>query len=749
MIKILDNTKRLDVLVNDNSNGLGQIQPLNAFITKELNGIYEADIEMLATDKHFKDINVGGILKMTVNEAQNEQMFKIYSISKPMNEVVTLHCEHITYELNKVPVKPFTATGAVGTKNGMLNNIVGNYPFTMTTNINNTTSKFTLSIPKSFRECLGGYEGSILDVFRCEYEWDNLEVKMLARLGSDNNVRIAYGKNLTDFKQEENIENVYTAVMGYAVIDEVTYTGNIYHKISATYPNVLIVDFSSDYDQEHLPTVADLTAKAQSYATNNNIEIPRVNLSISFVPLYQTEEYKNIAPLERVSLGDTVHVFFEKLGVEATARVVKTVWDVNLNRYHQIELGSAKANLNTVLNEVKQEVLDETKSNTSYIEGQLNDMAGLIINGLGLHKTNVPVEGGGYRMYLHNKPTLAESDTQYVLSAGGFLVSTDYGQTWNAGFDSQGNVVVNSLSTIVLKALEIYGSTITFGDINDKYITAEQYELNGSNVGISFDGNGYVRFKPQEEFKVENIASNGTSVINSLAMNRDTATNGAYVNIYNRDINKNYQPANRVSLNNNTNSNVLALHNYDTKNSGTTTYLGNFITFTSNATNNTIDLYNYKKGSSDIANYLYMISSSASSGYYVDNYNPTNTYKANDIALTSSGTINRFEIQNYSTNSSSIANEFILTTSLLSSTYNSSMIFRTYEQNSTTKASEIWMEKNSNFNRIYLRTFNSGSVSAELSLENDIAIIRGRQINLSINGETHSLYFQNGYIRYR
>lgn len=606
MIKILDNTKRLEVLVNDNSNGLGQIQPLKAFITKELNGIYEADIEMLATDKHFKDINVGGILKMTVNEAQNEQMFKIYSISKPMNEVVTLHCEHITYELNKVPVKPFTATGAVGTKNGMLNNIVGNYPFTMTTNINNTTSKFTLSIPKSFRECLGGYEGSILDVFRCEYEWDNLEVKMLARLGSDNNVRIAYGKNLTDFKQEENIENVYTAVMGYAVIDEVTYTGNIYHKISATYPNVLIVDFSSDYDQEHLPTVADLTTKAQSYATNNDIEIPRVNLSISFVPLYQTEEYKNIAPLERVSLGDTVHVFFEKLGVEATARVVKTVWDVNLNRYHQIELGSAKANLNTVLNEVKQEVLDETKSNTGYIEGQLNDMAGLIINGLGLHKTNVPVEGGGYRMYLHNKPTLAESDTQYVLSAGGFLVSTDYGQTWNAGFDSQGNVVVNSLSTIVLKALEIYGSSITFGDINDKYITAEQYELNGNKVGVSFDGNGYVRFKPQEKFNVENISSNGTNVYNSFDMGRISGTNNPYISLVNYDDDNNYVVANEVNLKNSPSSsynyNQFNIRNYVTKSNKK--YYANELDMQADATNNvnSTKITNYKINSESLMN---------------------------------------------------------------------------------------------------------------------------------------------------
>lgn len=490
MIKILDNSKSLDTLVNDNTNGLGQLQPISAYITEELNGIYEADIEMLATDKHFKDLNVGSILKMTVNERGDEQMFRIYNISKPMNEKITLHCQHITYDLNKVPVKPFSATGAVNAKNGMINNILGSYPFTMSTNIDNTTSKFTLSIPKSFRECLGGYEGSLLDTFRCEYEWDNLEVKMLNKRGNDNNVRIAYGKNLTDFKQEENIDGVYTSVLGYAVVDERTYTGSVYHKVQATYPKVMIVDFSSDYNQGQTPTTDDLTTKAQEYATRNAIEVPSVNLTIAFVPLYQTEEYKNIAPLERVSLGDTVHVFFEKLNVEASARVTKTIWDVNLNRYSTIELGNTKANLTTVLNDVQKETLENVVDNSNFVEAQLNDMTTLIINGLGLHRTYVPVEGGGYRMYLHNKQTLAESDTQYVFGASGFLISNDYGQTWNAGFDSQGNAVLNSLATITLRALDIYGATITGSIINLGTNDNYKMTLQSYSSGALMDGFG-------------------------------------------------------------------------------------------------------------------------------------------------------------------------------------------------------------------------------------------------------------------
>lgn len=522
MIKILDSSKSLSSLVNDKSNGLGQFEANSCIVTEELNGIYECDITMLATDKHFSDLSVGGIIQIPVNEAGNTQMFRIYYIGKPINEVVEIKAQHITYDLSKTPVKPFSATGAVNAKNGMNNNVMSTTAFTMTTDITNTTSKFTLDIPRSFRECLGGYEGSLLDVFRGEYEWDNLTVKMLAKRGSDNGVRIAYGKNLTDFKQEENIENVYTSVLGYAVVNDTTYTGNIYHKVSATYPKVKIVDFSSDYEGENVPTTAQLTQKAKTYAENNDIEVPNINLTISFVPLYQTEEYKDIAPLERVSLGDTVHVFFERLNVEASARVIKTVWNVNLGRYDEIELGKAKANLNSIINEVVSETKQSIQDNSNFLESQLNEMSSLIINGLGLHKTYVEDGQGGYRMYLHNKSTLAESDTQYIFTSEGFLVSTDYGQTFNAGFDSQGNAILNSLATIALKALEINGGTITGtiingGTLNFGTNTDNLVSMASSSSGALISGKG--------RFIVLTQDTNGTERAR-LYLGKDDSNNG-------------------------------------------------------------------------------------------------------------------------------------------------------------------------------------------------------------------------------
>lgn len=751
MIKLLDDSKSLTVLASENTNGLGQIQAIDPKITEELNGIYELEFNFLQTDRHFNDLKVGGLLKATVNEQQDEQIFRIYYVSKPINQVVNVKAQHISYDLNKVPVEPFTATGSVNVKNGMVSHMMGTYPFTMTTDITNVSSVFKLDIPRSFRECLGGYEGSILDVFRCEYEWDNLTVKMLAHRGSDQGVRIAYGKNLTDFKQEENVEGVYTSVLGYAVVDEVTYVGNIFHKVVTDNPKVKIVDFSNDYLNEEgasssIPTVSELTDKAQSYATRNSIEVPRVNLTISFVPLYQTEEYKDIAPLERVSLGDTVHVFFDKLNVEATSRVIKTVWNVNLNRYDSIELGNTKASLNSVINdavdEAKQEIVNSLDIDTGFVENQLNELGSLIINGLGLFKTVVELSTGGYRIYLHNKPVLADSDVQYMMSANGLLVSTDYGQTWNAGFDAEGNAVLNSLATITLKALEIVGSTITFGDPDDLYITASPYSINGEAVGISFDGSGYARFQPQEQFIVNNLDENG-NYYNRFLMSKSGSVDQPYLEWINYDkvnhlIANFFELDSRFYLSSDTTDiyNRAVLTNYNTL-SGTR-YSANNIILEAHSSAHKTFLRNYKLASSNYASQMYMTADGTTNTYGLYNYHYADTNSANNIVMTATQSATNLYIRNYKADHTSYANQILMQGRVLApGTGLSNYIYiQNYDVDGSNLANTIQMSKSSAVNSISLNTYRGGTSLGGILLSKSSA--NNFSINLSITGQTVS-----------
>lgn len=728
-MKILDNTKTLSVLDADTSNGLGQIQPLSCIVSEELNGIYECEFTVPTTDKHYSDLKTSGLIKVTVGDG-SEQIFRIYSISEPINFVVEVKAQHITYDLSKIPVKPFTATGAVNVKNQMLANIIGSYDFTMSTDITNTTSTFKLDIPRSFRECLGGYEGSILDVFRPEYKWDNLEVKMLARRGADNNVRISYGKNLTDFRQEQNNESVYDAVYGYAVVDDVCYeASSIYNKTGATVPRVLRVDFSNKYESGDVPTGAELLAYATTYATDNDIEVPSVNIKISFIPLWQTDEYKSILQIERVKLGDTVHVYFEKLGVTASARVIKTVWNSLTEKYDSVELGDARANLNTVINQAVDDgvsvALEDLDVDVGWLDDKITNMAELIANGMGLHIT---IDSAG-RIYLHNADTLAGSQYQYEITSSGFMLSDDYGVTWNSGWDISGNAVTNSLSTITLKALEIYGSyiegsQILFGDHNNKYILAQVYNDGVDDVGVTFDGSGYVRFQPQEQFLVNNIDSYD-NILNQFVLGSKGTNNQAYVALKNYDY-TNQQLANAINMDAHlTNTqfqydyNTMQLENYETTTG--TSILGNSINLTARAAYNGIQMTNYVLGSgTSMANRFTAYTQTGSKTIGLNNYGIENgyTYSANAVQLNVNDSASRdsISIENMKYGSQSYANRIYMVGMPLSSNQSNYMELSNYDVDGTNVANRLYMSKSTNDNTIYLRVYRGGTEVGEIIL---------------------------------
>ena len=79
-------------------------------------------------------------------------------------------------------------------------------------------------------------------------------------------------------------------------------------------------------------------------------------------------------------------------------------------------------------------------------------LTNLITQSFGVFKTEEKLEDGSTIFYLHDKPNVSESMTIWKMTADAFAVTTDGGKTWNAGMDSQGNVVVNVLSSIGINA---------------------------------------------------------------------------------------------------------------------------------------------------------------------------------------------------------------------------------------------------------------------------------------------------------
>ena len=366
-VTLLDDNKPLTELVNDHSDGLGILQCTKCTCTEELNGQFILQFSLPITDKHYAELHEKGLVRAKPNETDDEQIFRIVNISVPMKGVVSVNANHISYDMNAIAVNPFETTGIANAINGLKSNVVGygsgqeNLPFSIWTNITDTTKAFAIAVPTALRTCLGGMEGSLLDTFGGEYQWDNLQAKLFSIRGEYRYVTIEYGKNLIDANQERNIEDTYDAVLGYAKFaddsdqkKDKVYVGDLQYpgdNIPAQ-PRTLIVDFSQNFDDDHPPNKQIIETLAHNYAVVNDINVPKISIKVKFTQLQNSEEYKNIAQLEHVSLGDRVGIMFPKLGINTTERIRKTVFNVIKDRYDSVEIGSNSSSLSKTISNI-------------------------------------------------------------------------------------------------------------------------------------------------------------------------------------------------------------------------------------------------------------------------------------------------------------------------------------------------------------------------------------------------------------
>lgn len=379
MIPILYKAKETDFT----HNGIGSLaEAVSCTVTENRNGSYEMTLEYPLTGRLFGYIQEDCIVKAKPNDTSEPQLFRIYKSSKPMNSRVTFYGEHISYVLSGIPIEAvkFENANAQTALEKVLAAGMFEHSFTAQSDIT-TVSSTSLSLV-SIRAALGGVDGSILDTYHGEYEFDNFVVKLHESRGRDTGIKIAYGKNLTDFKQEKSIAETYTALFPYARYTPQNEDGSEAEEITVTlsekiisspygdnyaHVRVLMKDFSEFFDTGEEITEVKLRTVVQSWVKTSEYDVPSVNITVKFKSLWKTPEYAKYALLERVSLCDTVCIEFEKLGVSATAKVIKTVYDVLREQYNSIELGNVRSDLADTINQntfavesVKREVKEQT-----------------------------------------------------------------------------------------------------------------------------------------------------------------------------------------------------------------------------------------------------------------------------------------------------------------------------------------------------------------------------------------------------
>ena len=377
----------IPVLFSENSQiftttGIGGLSDaMSCICTEERNGQYELELVYPVTGKRFSDIAINTIIAVIPFDGGTRQGFRVYSISKPISGQVTINARHISYQLTNIPCMPFSVTASSTACNETLQklkrNAVESCPFTFWTDVV-TGASYEQKTPASIRSRLGGIDGSVLDQFGGEYEWDNWTVKFHKQRGADNGVTLRYGKNITDIKQEENIASTVTGVVPFWIDMEgenlVTISEKaVYSQYAENYPYHLTVPYDLSGSYQEKPTEAAIRSAARAYVNKTGLGIPKVSIEVSFIALWQTEEYKDIAPLQRVKLCDTVTIEFEKLGISAKAKVVKTEYDVLAERYRSIQIGNVRSSLAETLN-------DQNTQTFRTIDGKTMQLQGLIDN---------------------------------------------------------------------------------------------------------------------------------------------------------------------------------------------------------------------------------------------------------------------------------------------------------------------------------------------------------------------------------
>lgn len=496
------------------TNGIGNLNDaILCLVTEERNGEYELELRYPINGKYYSQLAGRRIIAVKPNPYSIPQPFRIYEITKPINGIVTVNAEHISYDLSGYPVSPFVASGAQDAFTKLKNNSVETCPFTLTTDLAET-GQMTISVPTSMRQILGS---RILEEYGGEYEFDNYSVNLVQNRGANRGVSIRYGKNLTDLKQEENFNSVYTGVYPFWYSQQdglVELSEKILHA-SGTYnfTRIYPLDLSANWVEK--PTQTELTDAANKYMTKNNIGVPRVSLDVSFVPLSQTEEYKNFAILETVRLCDTVNVEFPELGVSATAKCIKTVYNVLTNKYESIELGESRSTISHTISNQKQVI--EDRPSKAYMEEAIDVATQLISGGLGGNVIMRSSTGGKQpdEILIMDTTNVATATNVWRWNMNGFgYSSTGINGPYGTAITMDGHIMGSYITALILDAAQVKTGTLSSPD--GKFsIKLDDGTFNFQNH-LSFDGDSFtIRLndgKTVEEsisYKVEIISTNG------------------------------------------------------------------------------------------------------------------------------------------------------------------------------------------------------------------------------------------------
>ena len=393
-----------------NHNGIGVLSEcISCLCTEELNGAYEINLVYPVAGAWRDSIDLNSIIKVKPNYRDDPQPFRVYRIVKDVDGYITVKAAHLCYDTGGIPVLPFVAASLQEAINNMnqMRHLENDSEFLITTDFSKSGT-MTVEVPTSFRALMGGGENTLNYIYGGEYHYDGYFTELLEKRGIDAGASIRYAKNISDFEQESDCEELYTAVFGYwyksATDDNPSQTvyGDIIN-CSGDFPyeKVLTLDVSDQFpSNDSAPTPDQINDVVKRYIDDNGIGIPKHEMKVDYV------EDTNIS---EICLGDQIGIYFPVYNIKATARCNTVVFDCLKERNDSIKVGVVSSTIaNTIANiskdtsAIHRQLVNEArglrtdfKTTTEEIRGSVSDIRGNLteiqatINGLRTTITSV------------------------------------------------------------------------------------------------------------------------------------------------------------------------------------------------------------------------------------------------------------------------------------------------------------------------------------------------------------------------
>ena len=356
--------------------GLGELNVSKGTATRECNGNYTLYAEIPVNDPMVAILKKEMKLKADAGLRAKNQTFEISRIVKDSSNIVKIYGQHISHKLEYMALRNATAFAgsaysALAIWKGVL---IGDLRFDVWSDIQ-TTGKgvFDISKMENARQALGGVEGSILDIYGGEYEFDNMTVRLHKQLGRTAPTVLEYGRNILSAESDETIESAYTSVLPFATYtpdkpegdtsdsqpDPVTVTlpeNYVDSKYKALYAHrrIKVVDFSSEFKSDSkskdIPTPDKLRKIANDYMERNAIGKPKINIKIEYADLAKTLDYADNGWIEELELCDIVPIYYPQIGLtDETAKVTTVTYDFVNERNESVEFGDIGTNVRATM----------------------------------------------------------------------------------------------------------------------------------------------------------------------------------------------------------------------------------------------------------------------------------------------------------------------------------------------------------------------------------------------------------------